>query len=146
MKIALASDHGGYELKEFVREKLEEWNYKIEDFGCFGTESVDYPDYGLKAAKAVSEKKAEKGILICTTGIGMSMTANKVRGIRAALCYTPWGAKMSRNHNDANVLVLGAAFLGKKITEEILKVWLNEKFEGGRHEKRVKKIMDIERS
>jgi ribose 5-phosphate isomerase B len=145
MKIAIGSDHGGFELKEFVKDKLLSLGHDVEDFGCHNLDSVDYPDYGSRAAQAVSKKKADRGIVICTTGIGMSMVANKVKGVRAALCHDPWGAKMSRNHNDANVLVLGAAFVGKKLTEEILKVWLSEGFEGGRHQARVEKIMDIER-
>ena len=145
MKISIASDHGGYELKEFIKEKLEEWGIEIEDFGCFSKDSVDYPDYGYKAALAVSEKRADYGIVICTTGIGMSITANKIKNIRAALCYNVWAAKMTRKHNNANVLALGAAFVGKKFAEEIVKTFINEKFDGGRHERRVNKIHEIER-
>ena len=145
MKIALGSDHGGFELKEFTKKKLMEWGHSVEDFGCTSLDSVDYPDFGEKAASAVSQGIADRGIVICTTGIGMSMVANKVKGIRAALCYTPWAAGMSRKHNDANVLVLGAGIVGKEITEEILNVWLREKFEGGRHEKRVRKINELEK-
>jgi ribose 5-phosphate isomerase B len=146
MKISLGCDHGGFELKEFIKQKLNEMKHEVQDFGCYSSESVDYPDFGKKAAIAVSKKQAEKGIIICTTGIGMSMVANKIKGIRAALCHTPWMAKMSRNHNNANVLVLGAALTDQKTAEEILKTWLSEEFEGGRHERRVCKIMDIERS
>ena len=145
MKVSIGCDHGGYELKEFIKEKLEEWEIEIEDFGCFSQDSVDYPDYGYKASLAVYEKKADFGIVICTTGIGMSITANKVKNIRAALCYNVYAAKMSRKHNNANVLALGAAFVGKKLAEEIVKTFLNEKFDGGRHERRVNKIHDIER-
>jgi ribose 5-phosphate isomerase B len=144
MKIAVASDHGGFELKEFIKETLKSLGHNVEDFGCPDLKSCDYPDFGKKAAKAVASGKAERGVIVCTTGIGMCMTANKVKGVRAALCHDPWGARMSRNHNDANVLVLGAAFVGKKLTEEILNVWLSEKFEGGRHQKRVDKIREIE--
>ncbi|MCK5707703.1 MAG: ribose 5-phosphate isomerase B [Candidatus Aureabacteria bacterium] len=146
MKIAIASDHGGFELKEFVKEYLLKKEYEVDDFGCPNKDSVDYPDFGIKAARAVADKKADKGIVICTTGIGMSMVANKVRGIRAALCRTPKAAEMSRKHNDANVLALGGAFVEDKTAVEILDIWLNTEFEGGRHGRRVDKITDIERS
>lgn len=142
MKISLACDHGGFELKEFLKGIIEGSGHSIEDFGCFSKDSVDYPDYGKKAALSVAEKKTDFGVIICTTGIGMSMVANKVKGVRAALCHMPWLAKMSRNHNNANVLVLGAAVIGKKLAEEIVHVFLEEEFEGGRHEKRVSKIME----
>ena len=146
MKIAIASDHGGFDLKEFVKKKLIEMEHEVDDVGCANKESCDYPEYGFRAARAVSRGKADRGIMICTTGIGMSMVGNKVKGVRAALCYTSWSAKLSRNHNNSNVLAMGSAFVDNKTAEEIIKVWLEEEFEGGRHERRVNKIMEAERS
>ena len=140
MKIAIASDHGGFELKEFLKEKLLEWGYAVEDFGCSSTNSVDYPDYGQKAALAVSMKKADKGIAICTTGIGMSMVANKYKDVRAALCSEPFSAEMSRRHNDANILVLGSRVTGEALAMDILETWLETPFDGGRHKARLDKF------
>ena len=145
MKIAIASDHAGFELKEKLKEFLNELGYGYKDFGTFSKESVDYPDYALRVAESVAEKKFERGILVCGTGIGMSMAANKVPGIRAALCYDEKTARLSREHNDANILTLGARLTSEKKAKEIVKVWLKTEFAGGRHSRRLKKIEEIER-
>jgi len=145
MKVALASDHGGYKLKEAIKSYLEELKIEYEDFGTFSEESVDYPDFAYKAAKAIQEGRADRGIFICGTGIGISMAANKVRGIRAALCYNIFAAEMSRRHNDANVLCLGGRVLGEELAKAIVKVWLETPFDGGRHKRRIDKISEIEK-
>jgi len=139
MKILIASDHGGFELKEKIKAKLKK--YDVEDLG--GTEEpCDYPDYAKKLCKKI--KKDELGILICGTGIGMSIAANRFKGIRAALCYDEYSAKMSREHNDANVLVLGGRTLSFEKAEKIVDIWLNTKFSGEeRHERRIRKIDEI---
>jgi len=142
MKIALASDHAGFELKEALKEFLS--SHEVVDFGTFSSESVDYPDFGFKAAEAVASGVCERGILICGSGIGMSITANKVNGIRAALCVSTEFAKLSRNHNDANILVLPGRFVSRHFAGEIIGVWLSEKFEGGRHQRRIEKIKKYE--
>lgn len=144
MKISLGCDHGGYDLKEIVKKHLESKEFEIIDVGTYSLDSVDYPDYGSKAAELVAKKEVDKGIVICTTGIGISIAANKVKGIRCALCTNAYMAKMTRLHNDANMLALGAGILGKNLALEIVDTWLDTDFEGGRHIKRVEKIMDIE--
>ena len=144
MKVAIGSDHAGYELKEHIKGVLEKEGYSIIDLGPQTADSVDYPDFGIKVARFVSAKEAEKGILICGTGIGMSVVANKVKGIRASLSQDIYTAIQSRKHLDANILVLGARVIGTGIAEEIAKTWLLTPFEGGRHEKRVEKIKDWE--
>ncbi len=144
MKISLGCDHGGYELKEIVKKHLESKEFEIIDVGTYSLDSVDYPDYGSKAAELVAKKEVDKGIVICTTGIGISIAANKVKGIRCALCTNAYMAKMTRLHNDANMLALGAGIVGKNLALEIVDTWLDTDFEGGRHIKRVEKIMDIE--
>ncbi|MDY2985035.1 MAG: uracil phosphoribosyltransferase [Synergistes jonesii] len=145
MKIAVASDHAGYKLKEEIKRHLAEKNYDVLDFGSASAElKVDYPDWGFKAAGAVASHKAERGILVCGTGIGMSIVANKVRGIRAALCHDHFTAVMSRRHNDANVLVLGARVLGTDVARDMVDAWLDEPFEGGRHSFRLDKISAYE--
>jgi ribose 5-phosphate isomerase B len=144
MKIAIASDHAGVDLKTEVVKLLRERKHEVEDFGVHNRDSVDYPDYGIPVAEAVSQGKTERGILICGTGIGMSIVANKFRGVRAALCYDPFTAKVSRLHNDANVLVLGQRVLENSKAVEIVDVWLGTGFEGGRHERRLKKIEEVE--
>ncbi|HEY3276530.1 MAG TPA: ribose 5-phosphate isomerase B [Syntrophorhabdaceae bacterium] len=144
MKIALGSDHAGYELKEYVKNLLKEWGYSCTDEGTDGEGSVDYPDFGFKAAKLVSDGIAERGILFCGTGVGMSVVANKVKGVRAVLGQDLYTATQSRRHLDTNVLVLGGRVMGKGLAEEIVKVWLETPFEGGRHEKRVDKIKEWE--
>jgi ribose 5-phosphate isomerase B len=145
MRIAIASDHAGFELKEKLKEYLKELGYEYEDFGTHSEESVDYPDYALKVAEYVAEGKCERGILVCGSGIGMSMAANKVPGIRAALCYDTETARLSREHNDANILTLGARLIDEKTAREIVKVWLTTEFAGERHSRRVKKIEEIEK-
>ncbi|KAF5043257.1 Ribose-5-phosphate isomerase B [bioreactor metagenome] len=143
MKIVLACDHGGFELKEAVREHLTKKGYEVNDIGVYDTNSVDYPDYGKKAAELVAGSD-DKGIVICGTGIGISIAANKVHGIRCALCTNEYMARMSRMHNDANMLALGNRVIGQGAALDIVDVWLSTEFEGGRHLNRVKKIMEIE--
>ena len=144
MKIVLASDHGGFELKEAIKEHLRKEGYDLNDIGVYDTKSVDYPDYGKKAALMVAGNEADKGIIVCGTGIGISIAANKVKGIRCALCTNEYMARMSRMHNDANMLALGGRVTGAGLATEIVDAWLSAEFEGGRHENRVNKIMDIE--
>ena len=145
MKISIACDHGGYDLKENLKKWLEENNYDVIDYGTNSTESCDYPDFGRPAAEAVRDKKVDRGIVICTTGIGMSIVANKVKGVRCALVSNTEGASLTRRHNDSNVLALGAKFTTPSLALEIVKIWLETPFEGGRHQRRVDKIMDIEK-
>lgn len=145
MKIAIASDHGGRELKENIIVLLREKGLEIIDYGVDNPESVDYPDYGIKVANAVSKGIAERGILSCGTGIGMSIVANKFPDVRAALCYDMFTARMSRLHNDANILVLGGRVLDKEIALMMVDVWLRTGFEGGRHQRRLDKISEIEK-
>ncbi|RLI97635.1 MAG: ribose 5-phosphate isomerase B [Candidatus Aenigmatarchaeota archaeon] len=141
--IALGSDHAGFGLKEKIKQYLEKKGLEIKDYGCFSEESVDYPDYAEKVARAVSSNEAEKGILICGTGIGMSIAANKISGIRAAVCWDEKSAEMSRRHNDANILCIGARLIDQELALRIVDVWLSTGFDGGRHVKRVKKINAI---
>lgn len=140
MKLVLASDHGGYELKEEIKKHLEGKGYEIEDIGTHSTESVDYPKYGRAAAEIVASGKADKGILCCGTGIGISLAANKVKGIRCAVVSDTFSAKMSRAHNNANMLSLGGRVVGAGLALEIVDIWLATEFEGGRHERRVLQI------
>lgn len=143
MTIALASDHAGYELKMKIKTYLEQLGLSIEDFGAFKTESSDYPDYGVLAARAVAKGKADRGILICATGIGMSIVANKIGGIRAALCTSPEMAEMSRRHNNANVLALGGRSIDHQLALEMVDIWLKTPFEGERHLRRINKIHQL---
>jgi ribose 5-phosphate isomerase B len=145
MKIAIASDHAGFELKEKIKELLKELGYVYKDFGTYSDEHVDYPDYALKVAESIAKKEYDRGILICGSGIGMCMTANKVPGIRAALCHNVEMAKLSREHNDANVLTFGARMIDENTAKDIVKVWLKTEFLGDRHLRRINKIKDIER-
>jgi ribose 5-phosphate isomerase B len=140
--IALASDHGGFELKEYIKSILD--GYKILDLGTDSEVSVDYSDYGIKGGKAVASGKADMAILVCGTGIGISIAANKVCGVRAALCHNAEYAKLSREHNNANVLALGGRFLSKVEAKEIVEVWLSTPFAGDRHQKRINKIKEYE--
>ncbi|MFA6694128.1 MAG: ribose 5-phosphate isomerase B [Bacillota bacterium] len=144
-KIALGSDHGGFELKEAIRKNFEEKKVAYEDYGCFNFESVDYPDIAFRVGESVAEKKHPLGILICGTGIGMSIAANKVTGIRAALVADCYSAKMAREHNDSNILVLGGRVLGQGLALDIVDTFLKAEFTGGRHSGRLKKISDRER-
>ncbi|MBN2055323.1 ribose 5-phosphate isomerase B [bacterium] len=140
MRIAVASDHAGWALKQVVLDHLRARGFTVDDLGPEDCARVDYPDYGEQVARAVAGGAADLGIALCGTGIGMSMTANKVPGIRAALCNEIYMAKMSRRHNDANVLCLGGRVIGPEVALEIVNVWLAEQFEGGRHAGRVAKI------
>lgn len=142
--LAIGSDHGGFLLKEKIKGYLGEIGVEFTDFGTFNAESVDYPDFALKVACAVADGRAEKGILCCGTGIGVSIAANKVPGIRAALCGDTFSARASRQHNDANILTLGERVTGPGLALDIVKVWLESEFEGGRHETRLQKIAAIE--
>jgi len=146
MKVALACDHGGFRLKEAIKSYLEELGIEFIDYGTFSEESVDYPDYAYRAARGIVNGEADRGIFICGTGIGISIAANKVKGIRAALCYNVYAAEMSRRHNDANVLCLGGRVTGEELAKRIVKAWLETPFEGGRHERRVRKIAEIEKN
>ncbi len=145
MKIVIGSDHAGFELKEDIRKLLEAGHYEVTDVGTRSEESVDYPDFGLEAAKIVAGGRADRGILVCGTGIGMSIVANKVKGIRASLVYDLYTAIQSRKHLDANVLVLGGRITGRDLAREIVKAWLTTDFEGGRHQKRIDKIDAFEK-
>ena len=144
MRIALGSDHGGYALKCRIKEHLEDRGYECVDFGCHSLESCDYPDFGAAAARAVAEGKCDRGIVICTTGIGISIAANKIKGIRCAHCADCLQAEMTRKHNDANMMAIGAGFTGKNMAERMVEVFLSTEFEGGRHERRVNKMMTLE--
>ena len=140
MKIALGSDHGGYALKCKIKEHLEGQGYECVDFGCHSLESCDYPDFGEAAARAVAAGDCPRGIVICTTGIGISIAANKVKGIRCALCSEPLSAEMTRRHNNANMLAMGGGLVGNNMADRIVEVFLNTEFEGGRHQRRVDKL------
>lgn len=143
-KIAIANDHGGVDLKESVIEVIKEFGYEYEDFGSFGHESVNYPEYAQKAADAVASGKCDLGILICGTGIGISIAANKVKGIRAAVCTDPVCARLTRFHNNANMLAMGGRIVGVELAKEIVRAFLSTEFEGGRHQTRIDLITDIE--
>ncbi|MDY2981185.1 MAG: ribose 5-phosphate isomerase B [Fusobacterium sp.] len=142
MKIALGCDHGGYELKEKVKSHLEKKGYEVLDLGCHSTESVNYPVYGKAVGEAVAKKEADYGVVICGTGIGISIAANKVKGVRAALCMNTTMARLTREHNDANVLAFGARMVGDVLALEMVDTFLNTAFEGGRHVARVEMLED----
>ena len=142
--IAIASDHGGYLLKEHIKAYLAAKGVTCQDFGTDSTDSCDYPIFGKAAAQAVASGQCEKGIVICTTGIGISISANKVKGIRCALCGDVLSAEMTRRHNDANMLAMGAGIVGSLLAERIVDTFLNTAFEGGRHQRRVDEMMAIE--
>ena len=144
MKIAIGSDHGGYDLKNQITAFLKEKGCGVEDFGAHSKESCDYPVIGFEVAKAVADGRCEKGVLICKTGVGMAIIANKVHGVRAAACYDVEMAKSSREHNDCNVIVLAANYTDLKKAKEILKIWLETEHSGQRHARRVKQIKEIE--
>lgn len=143
--IAIGCDHGGFELKKRILGFLESEGYEVKDFGTFSTESTDYPDIAGEIADAVAKGIYEKGILICGAGIGMSIAANKVPGIRAACCADIYSARLSREHNNANILTLGGRIVGPELGVEITRAWLQAEFQGGRHQARVDKIAEIER-
>ena len=145
-KIAIASDHGGFDLKESVIAHLLNTGWEVEDLGPHNGDSVDYPDYGIKLAEEVSEKKVDRGIVICGTGIGMSIVVNRYPGIRGTLCSDLFTAKLCREHNDSNILIMGGRVIGKGLAAEIVNTWLNTPFEGGRHQRRVDKINQIDAS
>lgn len=142
--LAIASDHGGYALKETLKAYLDSQGLEYQDFGTHSAESCDYPLFAKAAAEAVASGQCEKGVVICTTGVGVSITANKVKGIRCALCADPLTAEMTRRHNDANMLALGAGIVGPNLAQKILKVFLHTDFEGGRHARRVGLITEME--
>ncbi|KKB36520.1 ribose 5-phosphate isomerase B [Bacillus thermotolerans] len=144
MKIAIASDHGGINIREEIKSLLEELGLQYEDFGCECDTSVDYPDYALPVAEKVASGEFDRGILVCGTGIGMSIAANKVSGIRCALVHDVFSAKATRQHNDSNMLAMGERVIGPGLAREIAKVWLTTDYEGGRHENRLNKIKDYE--
>ncbi|MGH7322946.1 MAG: ribose 5-phosphate isomerase B [Candidatus Rokuibacteriota bacterium] len=143
--IALGADHAGWQLKEDVKSWLLDKGFQMIDLGTHSPEPVDYPEYAEQVAEAVASGKAERGVLVCGTGIGMAMTANKVPGVRAAFCPDLFTARMSREHNDANVLTLGGRLTGTELALEIVEMWLRAEFQGGRHSRRVGRITDLER-
>jgi len=143
MKIAFASDHAGFEMKKELMQYLKLMDYQVLEFGCFSTESVDYPDYAFPAAEAVAAGIADYGILICGTGIGMSITANKIIGIRAANCCSSEMARLAREHNNTNILTLGARLIDIELAKEIVKVFVEGEFKGGRHIIRIEKIHSL---
>lgn len=145
MKIAVACDHGGFRLKNVIIEELKRLGYEVEDFGTYSEESCDYPDFAAKAARAVASGECEKGVVVCGTGIGVSMTCNKIHGIRCALCHDVFSAKATRAHNDANMLAMGQRVIGEGLALEILRAWLSTDFEGGRHVRRIEKMMALEK-
>ncbi|HSE84149.1 MAG TPA: ribose 5-phosphate isomerase B [Thermodesulfobacteriota bacterium] len=144
-KLAIASDHAGVELKEEIKKFLPELGYPFDDFGVDGFESVDYPDYAKAVAEKVSKGGYEKGILLCGSGVGMAIVANKFPHVRAVQANDIYTAVMSRKHNDTNILTLAGRVTGKELSKEIVKAWLETSFEGGRHEKRLRKIKEIEK-
>ena len=144
MKIALGCDHGGYELKQYIIQVVKGMGHEVEDFGCHSLDSCDYPDFGAAAARAVADGTCDRGIVICTTGIGISIAANKIKGVRCAHCADCLEAEMTRRHKDANVMAIGAGFTGRNMAERMVKVFLSTEFEGGRHARRVEKIMALE--
>lgn len=144
MKVALGADHGGYELKELVREHLQKNGHEVTDYGTDSTKSVDYPEYGFKVGEAIISKQADLGIVVCGTGIGISIAANKVRGIRTALCTNSYMAKMAREHNNANILALGARVVGEGLALDIVDTFLASSFSGWRHTRRVNLITEFE--
>ena len=146
MKIAIGCDHGALALKNTVKAHLEKKGYEVCDYGTYTLDSCDYPDFAEKAAKAVASGECEKGIVMCTTGIGISIAANKVKGIRCALLHDIWSAKMTREHNDTNMMALGAGIVGENLALEIVDTWVGTEFSGDeRHQRRINKLMDLEK-
>lgn len=144
MRIALAADHGGYKLKEEIKNFLKEKNINYEDFGTYSDKSTDYPDWGEKVAQVVVDQKFDRGILICGTGLGMTILANKFPGIQATPCYNIFTARLSRRHNNSNILILGGRITGIDLAKEITREWLTTDFDGERHLRRINKIRQIE--
>lgn len=144
MKIAIASDHGGYDYKQELIPYMESLGHQVLDLGCHGPASVDYPDYGISCAQAVARGEADRGVVICGTGIGISISANKVPGIRCALCTDPVMARLTREHNDANMLAMGGRIIGIELAKGIVQVFLSTEFSGGRHKTRIDKIAQYE--
>jgi ribose 5-phosphate isomerase B len=144
--ILIASDHAGFSLKEKLKPYLERKGFKIKDLGTYSEERCDYPVFAYKLAKLISAGKYKRGILVCKTGIGNSIVANRLKRVRAALCYNVAAARLSRKHNDSNILVLGAAFVNEALAKKILNVWLNTNFEAGRHRKRLNILRKIEKT
>lgn len=144
MKIAIASDHTGVELKSEIIKYLKELGHEVSDFGTNSVESIDYPIYGKKVAEEISKENYDGGVLICGTGIGISLAANKIKGIRAAVCSEPYSAKLSKQHNNSNIIAFGARVVGVDLAKMIVKEWIEAQFEGGRHLKRVELISKIE--
>lgn len=144
MKVILTADHAGMTIRNEVKALLEDLGIEYEDTGCSCEESVDYPDYALPAAKRVASGEFDRGIFICGTGIGMSISANKVKGVRCALAHDVYSAKLTRQHNDSNVLAMGERVIGPGLAQEIAKIWLETEFEGGRHARRIGKISEYE--
>ena len=145
MKISLGCDHGGLELKDAIKQHLLDRGFEVKDCGTFTKESCDYPDYARPAAEAVASGECEKGIVVCTTGIGVSITANKVKGVRCALLSDLMSAKMTRQHNNTNMMALGQGVVGPMLALQIVDTWLDTEFEGGRHQRRIDKMMEIEK-
>jgi ribose 5-phosphate isomerase B len=146
MKIAVGSDHRGFEVKKRIVSLLQQLGHEVQDMGTNSGESVDYPDFAFQVARAVGDKKVDRGILICGTSIGMCIAANKVHGVRAAPCHDSITAEMSRRHNDANILCLSADLLGEELIDRMIRIWLETEFEGGRHARRVEKIEHFEKN
>jgi ribose 5-phosphate isomerase B len=144
MNIAFGSDHGGFELKEVLKNYAKELGYEVSDFGTYSEDSVDYPEYAIKVAESVANKEYDRGIVVCGTGIGASIAANKVKGIRCALTHDLFSAEATRAHNNSNVLALGGRVVEQGLAKEIVKVWLETEFEGGRHLNRINLIKDYE--
>ena len=145
MKIAIGCDHGAFDLKNAVVKHLQGKGYEVADFGCYSLDSCDYPDFAAAAANAVASGECEKGIVLCTTGIGISIAANKVKGIRCALLSDPLSARMTREHNDTNMMALGAGIVGKNLALEIVDTWVGTEFSGeAKHQRRIDKVMALE--
>lgn len=142
--IAIGCDHGGYDLKEAVKAYLESKEIEVKDFGCYSTDSVDYAPIAAKVAKTVASGEAERGILICSTGLGICMAANKVKGIRAAVCSDTYSVEMTRRHNNANILCMGGKIVEVPMAEKLIDIFLSTEFEGGRHQRRIDQISEIE--
>jgi ribose 5-phosphate isomerase B len=145
MKIAIGADHAGFEIKEKIKRQLEEMNMEVEDLGTSSLDSVDYPDFGAAVGRFVAEGKAEQGIIVCGSGIGIALAANKIRGIRAAQAWNEETARLARRHNDANILSIGARVLPEEEIPKIVAAWFDAEFEGGRHAGRVSKITELEK-